>query len=138
MIVILRANDEAPGRARAALTRRLSTPQRVVPDVLDRLTLAVSELVTNAERASRSMRFPFIIVYASWPADGGYVDLKVWDASWKLPRDSDRQTMPQDDEISDSELPEHGNGILIIEAIASPVGWHRYLIGKTGVSRVAA
>jgi anti-sigma regulatory factor (Ser/Thr protein kinase) len=143
MFVILRANDDAPRRARAALRGRLAPQQRVPLDVLDRLTLAASELVTNAERASRRMWFPFIVVYTSWSHDGQWVDLLVWDASWRLPRDDERQSAPLDIEAPDdlsalAELPEHGYGIMITGAVAAPVGWHRWPLGKAGISRVAA
>jgi anti-sigma regulatory factor (Ser/Thr protein kinase) len=78
----------------------------------DDVELVVSELVTNAVAASRTMDFPFPV--RMWLlSDTASVLVVVWDAS------------PQPPALMDpAEDAETGRGLLLVEAVSARWDWH--------------
>ena len=88
-----------------------------LPDLADTAELLVSELMTNAIRASAGILCPAVALWLF--SDGRCVAIQVWDGSSEMPlrRDAD----------ADSES---GRGLLLVESLSTEWGSYRKADGK--------
>jgi len=88
-----------------------------LPDLAETAELLVSELVTNAIRASRGLLDPVIRVWLV--SDRSTLVIRVWDGSGEMPICQDAGP--------DSEC---GRGLLLVEALSKDWGAYRRGRGK--------
>ena len=94
-----------------------------MPDLADTAELLVSELMTNAIRASAGILSPAVALWLF--SDGRCVAIQVWDGSSEMPlrRDAD----------ADSES---GWGLLLVESLSRDWGAYRRADGKVVWARI--
>lgn len=93
---------------------RLVAHEWGLTDLADTAALVASEIVTNAVRASASLRTagpPVVRLWVAW--DGESLVIRVWDAS---------QVMPVRQEAGPGD--DSGRGLMIIDAVSA--GWGAY------------
>jgi anti-sigma regulatory factor (Ser/Thr protein kinase) len=119
----LAALDTAPACARKHA--RLVITEWGLAGLADTAELLVSELVTNAVRASDGLPSPVVGLWLV--SDGASVVLHIWDASDQMP--ARRDAGP------DSPA---GRGLLLVEALAKDWGAYRKPAGKVVWALIAA
>jgi len=98
-------------------------------ELADTAELLASELVTNAIRASATLRIAHTPVVRVWvTSDGICMVIHVWDASAAMPV---RQATPVVDD-------EGGRGLLLVETLSKDWGTYRKAAGKVVWVLVAA
>jgi len=113
---------------RAVSHARQHTKQEILewdlPDLADTAELLVSELVTNAVKATRqpqdqgpSWEHPSVLVWLT--SEQGALLIRVWDNNSQMPS---RQNA--------DPLAEAGRGVALVAALASDWGAYRKLLGK--------
>ena len=112
---------ELAARPTAVPCARMVTKQVVrewgLPDLVETAELLVSELVTNAIRASRDLPEPVIRLWLT--SDRSNLVIRVWDGSGEMPVCQDADP--------DSEC---GRGLLLVEALSKDWGAYRRGHGK--------
>jgi len=111
----LRALDSAVPCAR--MHARQVVREWGLPALADTTELIVSELVTNAIRASAGLMSPVVRLWLV--SDHKCVVIHVWDGSNEMP--------VRQDAAPDSEC---GRGLLLVESLSRDWGWYRKATGK--------
>ena len=124
----LAALPTAPGCARGHV--RLVAMEWGLADLADRAELLVSELVTNAVRASERLRvradLAIVPVIGLWlVSDKSSLVIFVWDGSDEMP-------VLRDAGIDE----ERGRGLMLVEILSSDWGVYRNKTGKTVWARI--
>jgi anti-sigma regulatory factor (Ser/Thr protein kinase) len=88
-----------------------------MPALADTAELLVSELITNAIRASRRLASP--VVRLALASDRNCLVIRVWDGADQMP--------VRRDAGPDSES---GRGLLLVESLSADWGWYRKANGK--------
>ena len=116
-VLDLNALPTAPSRARAWTREVLRKWQSSV--LSDTAELVVSELTTNAMRASRCLDIPLIRLTLT--LDHGELAIAVHDYC---------PSAPEPGNAGDED--ENGRGLLLVEAVSSRLGWYPFEDGTPG------